>query len=83
MSSRIDPTWKVLFSVTSNEGDRCVDVFIRPAGTFGYEEFRRDPEDMGAWTALHYFSLRAFTSESETLASARASVRWLALASDT
>jgi len=27
--------------------DRCVDVFARPDGTFGFEEFRRDPEDMG------------------------------------
>ncbi|HEY2564091.1 MAG TPA: hypothetical protein VGI44_10300, partial [Acidimicrobiales bacterium] len=27
--------------------DRCVDIFSRPDGTFGFEEFRRDPEDMG------------------------------------
>ena len=28
-------------------GMRCVDLFRRPDGTFGYEEFRRDPEDQG------------------------------------
>lgn len=67
--------------MTSSERDRCVDVFVRPDGTFGYEEFRRDPEDMGVWTALHYYSLRHFTSESDAIASAGASVRWLALMS--
>jgi len=58
--------------------DRCVDIFSRPDGTFGFEEFRRDPEDMGAWTPVAYYSEREFSTEVEALAAARVAVWWLA-----
>lgn len=56
MSRRIDPSWVVLASIENAESDRCVDVFRRPDGSFGFEEFRRDPEDAGAWTPVAYFA---------------------------
>jgi hypothetical protein len=77
MSSRLDPSWTVLASYQTFEADRCVDVFIRPDGTFGFEEFRRDPEDRGAWTPLSYFSTRQFPTESDAVFSARQNVMWL------
>lgn len=77
MSSRLDPSWNVLVSFETFEADRCVDVFSRPDGSFGFEEFRRDPEDRGAWTPLSYFSTRHFPAESDALASARQHVTWL------
>jgi hypothetical protein len=40
-----------------------VDIFLRPDGTFGFEEFRRDPEDRGAWTPVAYFSGQEYDSE--------------------
>jgi hypothetical protein len=52
MSQRIDPTWRVIASPTTVDGLRCVDLFSRPDGTFGFERFRRDPEDLGDWTPL-------------------------------
>jgi hypothetical protein len=82
VSSRLDPSWKVLASPSTPAVDRCVDVFARPDGTFGFEEFRRDPEDMGAWTAVAYFSAREFATEAEALSAARAVVPWLAAALD-
>ena len=78
VSARLDPSWKVLASPSTPSVDRCVDVFSRPDGTFGFEEFRRDPEDMGAWTPVAYHSDREFPSELEALAAARAAVPWLA-----
>ncbi len=45
MSSRLDKSWLVLASHQTLEAERCVDIFKRPEGTFGFEEFRRDPED--------------------------------------
>jgi hypothetical protein len=54
-----------------------VDIFARPDGTFGFEEFRRDPEDMGQWTPIAYFSVREFTTEAEARDTARAAVSWL------
>ena len=82
MSSRLDPSWTVIASIETFEGDRCVDIFVRLNGTFGYEEFRRDPEDMGAWTALHYFSEQEFSSEHATINAARRSVSWFDLLSE-
>jgi hypothetical protein len=78
MSSRLDPTWKVVSSPSTPAVDRCVDVFSRPDGTFGFEEFRRDPEDMGAWTPVACFSGREFSTKDEAVTAARASVPWLA-----
>jgi hypothetical protein len=57
--------------------DRCVDIFLRPDGTFGFEEFRRDPEDRGAWTPVASFSGQEYDSERQALAAARARVPWL------
>ena len=78
MSARLDPSWKVLASPSTPAVDRCVDIFCRPDGTFGFEEFRRDPEDMGAWTPVAYYSEREFSTDAEALAAARVAVRWLA-----
>jgi hypothetical protein len=63
--------------------DRCVDIFRRPDDTFGFEEFRRDPEDMGAWTPIAYYSGREFETEAAAVAAARAAVPWLAAVLDT
>jgi hypothetical protein len=77
VSSRLDPSWTVVASPSTPSVDRCVDVFRRPDGTFGFEEFRRDPEDMGRWTPVAYYSARAFGSSEAAFAAARESVPWL------
>jgi hypothetical protein len=82
MSARLDPTWRVVASPSTPAVDRCVDIFSRPDGTFGFEEFRRDPEDMGAWTPIAYYSERKFQSEADAVAAARAAVHWLAAVLD-
>lgn len=77
MSSRLDRSWSVRASYQTFEADRCVDVFLRPDGTFGFEEFRRDPEDMGAWTPIGAFSRREYRSETQALEGALEKVQWL------
>jgi hypothetical protein len=72
----------VLASPSTAAVDRCVDVFVRPDGTFGFEEFRRDPEDMGAWTPVTYYSGREFATEAEAVAAARQTVPWLSAVLD-
>lgn len=78
MSSRLDKSWRVLSSPSTPRVDRCVDIFVRPDGSFGFEEFRRDPEDMGAWTPVAYYSARQYASEQDAVAAAREAVLWLA-----
>jgi hypothetical protein len=77
MSSRLDKSWEVLASPSTPSVDRCVDIFRRPDGSFGFEEFRRDPEDMGTWTPVAYFSAHRYESELDAIAAARAAVPWL------
>ena len=77
MSSRVDKSWMVLASYQTDEADRCVDIFSRPNGTFGFEEFRRDPEDMGAWTPVAYFSGHEYPTREETIAAAKIGVPWI------
>ena len=78
MSARLDPSWTVVASPSTAAVDRCVDLFSRPDGTFGFEEFRRDPEDIGVWTPVAYYSGLTFATEIEAVAAARHSVPWLA-----
>jgi hypothetical protein len=78
MSKRIDKSWLVFASIESLEHDRCVDLFSRPDGTFGFEEFRRDSEDGGEWTPVEYYSGAVFPSSDAALEDAKQSVRWLA-----
>jgi hypothetical protein len=77
MSRRIDKSWTVLASLETEDGLRCVDLFRRPDGTFGYEEFRRDPEDRGAWTPVRFASGLSFASLEGARAAAAAAVIWL------
>jgi hypothetical protein len=70
---------RVLTSLENNAADRCVDIFVRADGTFGFEEYRRDYEDANEWFPLHKYSMLIFDSEEAALAEAKARVPWLAL----
>jgi len=78
VSRRIEGSWLVFDSVENTEHDRCVDLFSRPDGSFGFEEFRRDAEDAGGWTPVAYYSGGAYGSKEAALAAAARSVVWLA-----
>lgn len=80
MSRRIDKSWLVFDSIENEVHDRCVDLFRRPDGSFGFEEFRRDVEDAGLWTPVSYFSGAVYASGEAALAAAVRSVLWLAAA---
>ena len=77
MSGRIDKSWTVLQSLETDDGLRCVDLFRRLDGTFGYEEFRRDPEDCGVWTPVSFASGLSYPSLENARSAAAAAVKWL------
>jgi hypothetical protein len=68
---------RVIASVENREGDHCVDVFVRADGTFGFEEYRRDPEDSSGWFSLHHYSHLIFDTQADALAQAKAKVAWM------
>ncbi len=77
MSKRIDKSWLVFVSIENFDHDRCVDLFSRPNGTYGFEEFRRDVEDRGEWTPVRYYSGSIYPSRKSALQAAMQSVAWL------
>jgi hypothetical protein len=69
----------VIRSFNLDEGEtRCVDIFRRPDGSYGFGEYRREPEDGRGWFAIGTYASRSFKTESDAAANAKASIRWLA-----
>ena len=67
----------VLHSINSVDHSKCVDIFMRPDGTYGFEEFRHDFEDTQGWQAIGGFRTFIFFKEGEVLEAARRHVVWL------
>jgi hypothetical protein len=70
---------KVLQSLHNLTQERCIDVFVRDDGSFGYDEYRRDYEDGGGWFSLHYYSHLVFASQADARNHAEESVAWVLL----
>jgi hypothetical protein len=68
---------KVLTSLENRTADRCVDIFVRDDGTFGFEEYRRDHEDGKGWFPLHRYSHQVFDTAERALAQAQSTVAWM------
>ena len=77
MSQRIEKSWLVFVSLENFEHDRCVDLFARPDGSYGFEEFRRDVEDRGVWTPVSFYSGGVYPSREAALAAAAQAAAWL------
>jgi len=71
--------WIVLESIASDDSQLCVDFFEDPAGGFGFEHFRADPEDRGRWTAVGGFGGRRYTTALLAAQAALGSIGWLRL----
>lgn len=55
----------------------CVDIFRRKDGSYGFDQFRRDVEDVRGWYSISHRGHLRFDSETEALDAARAEVGWL------
>ena len=69
---------KVLKSINAPGNSRCVDIFIRPDGTFGFEEFRRDVEDPSGWFPIGDHKARVFDTEKNAFKKAKELYPWIA-----
>jgi len=68
----------VIRSINLDGETICVDIFKRPDGSFGFDEFRRDPEDGRGWYSIGHHGDREFETAEAALTAARDSVGWLA-----
>ena len=80
--SAISPKTRVLHSIETADGGRCVDVFVRPDGSFGFEEYRRDSEDGRGWFPIGGHAGRICRTEAEARGAAMLAVAWLGRAVD-
>ncbi len=76
VAKNANSAWVVLESIENQEGTRCVDIFIRADNSYGFEEFRFDPED-GHWTQVRYYSSHSFDSREEAYGAAQNVAPWL------
>lgn len=67
----------VMRSVNAPDGGVCVDLFQRPDGSFGFDTFRRDPEDPSGWFCIGHHGHQRFASEEAAWHAARAAIDWL------
>lgn len=68
---------KVITSLHNDAVDRCVDIFVRSDGTYGYDEFRRDIEDQGTWFVTRHNQRGVYPSREDAMAAAVAEMAWL------
>ena len=68
---------RVLQSIETPEGDRCVDIFVLDTGLFGFEIYRRDTKALTGWFATGGYADRTFETEDATLKAARRYAPWL------
>ncbi|MCV2889737.1 hypothetical protein [Ruegeria aquimaris] len=73
---------KVLRSINLDGETICVDIFLRPDGSFGFDEFRRDPEDGRGWYSIGHHGTGRYANEDQALRAALDTVGWLADALD-
>ena len=68
---------KVIRSINNEDASLCVDIFRRPDGSIGFEEYRRDLEDVRGWFAIGGHADRVFDDEANALHRAKTDVPWL------
>ena len=68
---------RVVRSIETPAGERCVDIFVRPDGRFGFAEYRRDVEDPRGWHPAGDFGDASFASAGDAFRAARRAVAWL------
>lgn len=67
---------KVMRSVNRQDGFLWVDIFRRLDGTYGFDEFRRDPEDQRGWYSVAHHGHLVFESQSAAEGAAQAAIDW-------
>lgn len=68
---------KVSRSIEAPGGSLCVDIFQRPDGSWGIEQYRRDAEDGSGWFMIGFLGEQRFVSEAGAVTAALENVPWL------
>ena len=65
-------------SINNDEGLLCVDIFRREDNTYGFEEYRKDPEVNEGWFKIGFFEeVTRFDTENDAFNGACKTICWL------
>lgn len=70
---------KVHCSIEAPGGDVCVDIFQRPDGSWGIEEYRRDVEDGRGWFTTGFLGEARYETRESAESAANELVPWTAV----
>ena len=67
---------RVMATLHNDDAHRCVKIIEGSDGTFGFQEFRRDPEDAGGWTLVRESPPGTYATQVQAVAAAKNEVAW-------
>ena len=66
----------VINSINNDENNLCIDFFIRNNNTFGYQEYRKDPENISEWYRIGSYDHKIFLSKNDAYQDAKNKIVW-------
>ncbi len=66
----------VINSINNDNNNLCIDFFIRNNKTFGYQEYRKDPENTSEWYRIGNYDYKVFSNKDEAYHDAKKTIVW-------
>ena len=66
----------VINSINNDNNSLCIDFFIRNNKTFGYQEYRKDPENISEWYTIGNYDYKVFLNKDDAYHDAKKTIVW-------
>ena len=66
----------VINSINNDDNNLCIDFFIRNNNTFGYQEYRKDPENTSEWYRIGNYDYKVFSNKDDAYNDAKKTIVW-------
>ena len=66
----------VINSINNDNNNLCIDFFNRNNKTFGYQEYRKDPENISGWYRIGNYDYKVFSNKDDAYHDAKKTIVW-------
>ena len=66
----------VINSINNDNNNLCIDFFFRKNKTFGYQEYRKDPENISEWYRIGNYDYKVFSNKDDAYHDAKKTIVW-------
>ncbi len=66
----------VINSINNDNNNLCIDFFIRKNKTFGYQEYRKDPENISELYRIGNYDYKVFLNKDDAYHDAKKTIVW-------